>query len=361
MAENVESYTKTFFAKGMVVTTGDLANEVRKHKHQMLKMPRIPSILTSEKKYPGFEIDMGFSFPSNMRVLLLDNLCTDKKAFVVKIKLKYEHFTYKEVLQMAIPSHIEVPSSFQVVGKILHLNLKDEQVIFKDIIAKVLLDKVQGIETVIRKISRIDKEFRNFEIELLAGKRQLKTIHLENSLKFFIDYERVYWNSRLQGERTAFLSSIQKGDVVLDPFCGVGPLVVPALAKGCLVYCNDLNPVAIGCLKENLRINKVQSEPLLIGCEDAEIFMCRLKKHRIDYFIFNLPERSLKFVKCLQGFNLDAQLCCYFFCKNGSCPKVLLKETLGIDAVHLKISAVRGVSPSKKMYKLEASLSELLE
>lgn len=49
--------------------------------------------------------------------------------------------------------------------------------------------------------------------------------------------------------------------IIFDVFAGVGPFVIPATFSKKVVktYANDLNPISIQYLKENLKLNKVSS------------------------------------------------------------------------------------------------------
>ena len=55
-------------------------------------------------------------------------------------------------LQKALPGMTELPSSFESVGHIAHLNLRDELLPHKQLIAEVLLDKNPSIRTVVNKV-----------------------------------------------------------------------------------------------------------------------------------------------------------------------------------------------------------------
>ena len=55
-------------------------------------------------------------------------------------------------LQKALPGLTELPSSFESVGHIAHLNLRDELLPHKQLIAQVLLDKNPSIRTVVNKV-----------------------------------------------------------------------------------------------------------------------------------------------------------------------------------------------------------------
>ena len=55
-------------------------------------------------------------------------------------------------LQKLLPANIEAPSSFECVGHIAHLNLREEQLPYKDLIGEVLLDKHPHLKTVVNKV-----------------------------------------------------------------------------------------------------------------------------------------------------------------------------------------------------------------
>jgi tRNA (guanine37-N1)-methyltransferase len=69
-----------------------------------------------------------------------------------KLSLSYANYSYEEVLQRLLPSGVEIPSSFETIGHIAHLNLREAHLPFKFLIAQVMLDKFSAIKTVINKI-----------------------------------------------------------------------------------------------------------------------------------------------------------------------------------------------------------------
>ena len=48
-----------------------------------------------------------------------------------------------------MPKNVPIPSSFETIGHIAHLNLKDEHLPFKHIIGQVFMDKNPVIKVVI--------------------------------------------------------------------------------------------------------------------------------------------------------------------------------------------------------------------
>ena len=54
--------------------------------------------------------------------------------------------------QRLLPPGSEVPSSFESVGHIAHLNIRDELLPYKHVIGQVIMDKNPTITTVVNKV-----------------------------------------------------------------------------------------------------------------------------------------------------------------------------------------------------------------
>lgn len=54
--------------------------------------------------------------------------------------------------QALLPANIDVPQSFETVGHIAHVNLREEQLPYKLIIGQVLVDKNVHLKTVVNKV-----------------------------------------------------------------------------------------------------------------------------------------------------------------------------------------------------------------
>ncbi|KAG4930222.1 hypothetical protein JHK82_047290 [Glycine max] len=192
------------------------------------------------------------------------------------LTLGYSHWSADHVLKQILPTGVEVPSSFETIGssepsflltiksvwsatgQIAHLNLHDELLPYKDVIAKVIYDKnYPRIKTIVNKVGTITNEFRVPEFEILAGEHNMITEVKQYGATFRLDYRLVYWNSRLEHEHKRLVSMFQAGQTICDMFTGIGPFAIPAAQKGCIVYANDLNPDSIHYLRINAKINKV--------------------------------------------------------------------------------------------------------
>jgi tRNA (guanine37-N1)-methyltransferase len=220
----------------------------------------------------------------------------------------------------------EIPNSFEIIGNIAHLNLREKFLPYKFLIGKIILDKNPSIKTVITKTGKIENEFRTYNMELLAGVENFEVKHREVNINFHFDIRKVYWCSRLQGERDRLLKLIKKGSVLCDAFCGVGPLALRAAKNGVKVYANDLNPDCYTSINKNMFINKIQKENLYTFNMDARAFirMCISqglnqnqennyeslfkKGEKINHFYMNLPKDAIEFLDAFQGAFKDNEL-----------------------------------------------------
>ncbi|KAI5187610.1 tRNA (guanine37-N1)-methyltransferase [Nematocida homosporus] len=308
----------------------------------------------------------------------------EEEGCLAELVLEYSYFTHTELLKRAGIKESEYQSSYNRVGSIIHLNLKEETLPHKGIISKVLYDKIKDCRTVVRKVANISGVFRNIEIEHLQGVEDYKTVHRENGLRFSISYDKVYWNSKLQVERVRLMKEIKAGESICDLFCGVGPFAILALSRGARVWANDLNPESVRNFQESVKLNRKvlgvvsEKEAWDAGLEDrVRLFnldageFLRVASGEIaqggdswgyfDHYILNLPELTLQY---LQGFVELERKCpkqenqnsyqksyvhAYFFVRPGEQAVDLVEQALG-RKVEGKARLVRKVSPSKAMW-----------
>jgi len=138
------------------------------------------------------------------------------------------------VLKQLLPADIdEIPSGFETVGDIAHMNLTGRLFDFRYLIGQVVLEKNPIIRSVVTKIGQIESTFRFYDLDCIAGDDStFETELLEDKVKFKVDVSRVYWCSKLGSERNRMIDKIlKKGEVLCDMFCGIGPLAVKSAVK----------------------------------------------------------------------------------------------------------------------------------
>uniref|UniRef100_A0AC34RTF2 tRNA (guanine(37)-N1)-methyltransferase n=2 Tax=Panagrolaimus sp. JU765 TaxID=591449 RepID=A0AC34RTF2_9BILA len=189
------------------------------------------------------------------------------------VELTYDNWDIKRCLKAVLPKELEF-SGYSQVGHIAHLNLREELWPFKQIIGQLLLDKVSWVKTVVNKTDSIATEFRNFDMELLAGEPNFIAEMRERGIVYRFDFRKVFWNSRLSTEHGRIVDKLTKNSVVFDIFAGVGPFALPAVKKGVLkVFANDKNPFSTKYMAENVQLNKISTDLIDIFTLDAVDFM----------------------------------------------------------------------------------------
>jgi len=226
----------------------------------------------------------------------------------VQIEVGYNNWNHDEILKAVLPEK-SMLSSYSAIGSIVHVNLKPELLDYKDIIGRVLNDKLKGCKSVVNKIDNINNVYRNFEYEIIYGSSDLKTTVKENKCVFDLDFSEVYWNPRLCTEHERILQKLKSGDILYDVFAGIGPFSIPAAKLGCIVIANDLNPNSCKWLEINKKKNHIKDELLTIINKDGSKFIQEdLKAHYIlwskkiasknnVHVTMNLPAIAVDFVK----------------------------------------------------------------
>lgn len=295
----------------------------------------------------------------------LRRVCIKARHVVTRI---YPHdYSVDELLRILLPTATELPgSSFEVVGTIAHVNLRDEFLPFQYWIGKVLYDKhVPRIQTIVTKVGTIETVYRTFDMQVIApcrdepieGKEEdvntnntsiatttqtvpcpqkdwnIVTVN-EEGCTFQLDYQKVYWNSRLSGEHQRLVKwwlqenrKQQQGGgsplVVADLMAGVGPFAVPLTTTNkthsrsntaknkktfstqlqpVVVHANDLNPSCYHYLKINAQNNKCQQ----LHCYNMDgrrlVHVLQDKQIHVDHFIMNLPAMAPECCTAFQGY-----------------------------------------------------------
>ncbi|CAG5106133.1 Oidioi.mRNA.OKI2018_I69.chr1.g2698.t1.cds [Oikopleura dioica] len=176
-----------------------------------------------------------------------------------EFQFTYRNFTASEIFEMIFPEEIQRISGFATIGHIIQVNLKKPHFEYKELIGRILLDKVPTVKTVIAKNDSLteseENKFRILPFEVIAGKDSLQTEHREHGNRFHLDMGETYWNSRLQEEHKIMSDQIDEKSVCVDLCCGIGPFAIPIAKRGIRTIANDLNPNSIKWLRINVELN----------------------------------------------------------------------------------------------------------
>eukprot|EP01065_Artemidia_motanka_P017820 TRINITY_DN21224_c0_g1_i2.p1 TRINITY_DN21224_c0_g1~~TRINITY_DN21224_c0_g1_i2.p1 ORF type:complete len:424 (+),score=111.50 TRINITY_DN21224_c0_g1_i2:55-1326(+) len=299
----------------------------------------------------------------------------------VKVDLDHSNFSQSEILTELLPKGMTVPLSFEGVGHIAHVNLRDEHAPHRFLIGRVLLDKNPGIRTVVNKLGVIDSEFREFRLEVLAGDPEMNAVVKQHGCTFHVPYDRVYWNSRLQTEHARLVKVFRKSDVLCDVMAGIGPFAIPAAKRGHRVFANDLNPASYEALVKNAKENDV-AQLVQPSCEDGRVFVKRMRDKLLRgeteslptgasvHFSMNLPASAVEFLDAFredQGWDGSVAVhraVVHVYCFSSAADfkadaqrqaEAVLGRPLGPSA---SVHHVRNVAPRKEMLCVSFRLGE---
>jgi len=205
--------------------------------------------------------------------------------------------SYKEIVNIPENLKKELPTSFDIIGDILLIKLKENIIKYKKEIAKALLKNNKNAKTVCL-IHPVSGELRTRKIEIIGGKKNTETIHKEYGLKFLVDIKKAYFSTRLANERKKITEMVKNDEIVVDMFTGVAPfpIMIAKYAKPKIIYAFDKNKYAIKYAKENIKINNVLDKVELIYKDALNIPQYLKEKNiKIDRIIMNLPFSSFDF------------------------------------------------------------------
>ncbi|KAL3791853.1 hypothetical protein ACHAW5_002904 [Stephanodiscus triporus] len=208
------------------------------------------------------------------------------------IHVLYQHQPISRILSKILPPNEDddegtqqsPPSSYEQIGHIAHVNLRKPHVPYGKLIGRVMLDRLQpSIRTVVNKLGEVGGPYRTYAMDLLAGDDDYLVRVVEHGVSLDFDLRKVYWCTRLEGERTHMIrSEFRPNQLIADAFCGVGALCIrAATALGCTVVANDLNPDAVAYCMESAKRNGIHigendEGKFRVQCGDAREFIMNL-------------------------------------------------------------------------------------
>jgi len=191
----------------------------------------------------------------------------------------------------------KVYSSFDIIGDIIIIKIPDELDGKKEIIAKILINKIKTVKTVFQQISSVQGEYRTRRLCFLTGINKSITEYREHGCIFKVDVLKTYFSPRLSTERLRVSKLIRNNEIIVNMFAGIGTYSIILAKKNpdCIVYSIDSNPDATDLCIINSKLNKVQDRVIPILGNARTIIATQLKG-KATRVLMPLPEQAAEFI-----------------------------------------------------------------
>lgn len=198
-----EKFKKEVALTSIIIEARECGNILPKVKSQILAYSSIKNVLP----VPGEKTKKRVLFNETVKSIdditdeeakaRINELLAKKEAAVepYTVTLDWTHVSLDEILKEILPKDIgDIPSSFETVGHIAHLNLRDSALPYKNVIGEVFIAKNPRIRTVVNKTSTIETEFRTFPMEVIAGEDNLNAEVVTNHILLHIQLYSIIFN-----------------------------------------------------------------------------------------------------------------------------------------------------------------------
>lgn len=201
--------------------------------------------------------------------------------------------SYRDIVEVPAALRRSLPSSFDVVGDVAVIRLPEELRAHRSVVGEAILRWNAKIRVVMEDRGVAGAQ-RVRQVEIIAGEPRSITWHVEHGLRYRVDLARAYFSPRLATERQRIASLVREGEVVADPFAGVGPyaILIAKRRRPREVHASDANPVAVDLLRANVAANRISRIAVHDG--DARTILRQIAP--VDRIILDLPHTGLDFL-----------------------------------------------------------------
>jgi tRNA (guanine37-N1)-methyltransferase len=191
----------------------------------------------------------------------------------------------------------QIYKTYDIVGDIVVIRIPESQLRHSKLIAEAIMSTHREVKAVWRQSSSVSGDLRLRSLQFLLGKKTTETLYKEHGCVYKTDLRKTYFSPRLSYERIRIAELIQKREVVLNMFAGVGcySIFIAKHSEPMKVYSVDVNPSAVQYLHENIRLNRVADVVIPIQ-RDAKKVAEKELQNVADRVLMPLPERAYEYL-----------------------------------------------------------------
>lgn len=187
--------------------------------------------------------------------------------------------------------------TYDIVGKIAIIRVPKQLEKHSRLIAEAVMNTHREVKSVWRQASSVSGDYRLRNLEFVLGEKTTRTRYKEHGCVYITDLMKTYFSPRLSYERLRITRLIQRGEVVLNMFAGVGcySISIAKHSEPTKVYSIDVNPFAFKYLQENIRLNRVEKTVVPIQ-GDAKTVTENKLQNVADRVLMPLPEIAYEYL-----------------------------------------------------------------
>jgi len=254
--------------------------------------------------------------------------------------------SYKDVVEVPDALRRSLPTSFDVIGDIAVLKIPEELQRYREQIGLSILRWNPKIRVAVQDRG-VKGERRVRSIEVIAGERRTTTVHTEYGLHYRVDLAQAYFSPRLASERKRIADLVLEGEVVADPFAGVGPfaILIAKRRRPRLVHASDVNPVAVELLRANIGANRAARVATHEG--DARRILRQIAP--VDRIILDLPHTAFDYLpNAFAAIGARGVVHVYRILERAAADRIRgMAAQAGMEIRDLQLHTVRAYSPTQ--------------
>jgi tRNA (guanine37-N1)-methyltransferase len=254
--------------------------------------------------------------------------------------------SFRHRLKSILPeaAHPDIVGAYEVIGDIVLVTLPDTLLPYRAQIGAALLAANARLRVAARRRQAIGGEFRLGGVEIIAGEPPLSTVHRENSLRFAVDVEKVYFSARLAGERLRLARLCEEGERILVAGSGVAPLplALAALGKAAAITGIEKNPHAHALALENCRQNRRHSHKVTLRNVDC-LALSSQAIGLFDRLVIAMPEIAFAALPHLIGFVKPGGFLHLYVFQNETQPEPAKELALALAAAERNIAVLAAI------------------
>ncbi len=150
--------------------------------------------------------------------------------------------------------------SFEIIGDTLIIRDTADKETLRNF-AEEKMNKHPYLKSAVLQTSKIQGQKRIRHLETILGSQSFETTHKEHGCVYRMNLLHSFFSPRLSFERQRIANLVEKNEIVLNFFSGVGPfsIAIASKQKECIVHSIEINEIAYRYLCQNILMNNCQN------------------------------------------------------------------------------------------------------